>query len=183
MKINTQSRFLIAASIPLIILLSMVVLPVMTTLIGDTILLQTRPFDPRDLFRGDYVVLSYPIEEIPLDKFSEAEQAVLTRDKTRPKFRNKAIYVSLAPNTSGIFEIQAASFNKPKDGLYMKSLYLYDSTIEGNPAIRVDYQLDKYFIPENTGTDLEDASRKGELLAEIKVFRGYGILQNVYPIK
>ncbi|AOT70897.1 GDYXXLXY domain-containing protein [Geosporobacter ferrireducens] len=183
MKINTQSRFLIAAGIPLIILLSMVILPVMTTFMGETILLQTRPFDPRDLFRGDYVVLSYPIEDIPLDKFSPTEQTALTRGESYPKFRNKAIYVSLAPNASGIFEIQTASFNKPKDGIYMKSVYLYDRIIEGNPTIRVDYQLDKYFVPENTGTDLEDASRKGELLAEIKIFRGYAVIQNVYPKK
>ena len=181
MKTSIHSRFLITAGIPLVILLCMVILPVMTTLTGETILLETRPFDPRDLFRGDYVVLSYPIEEIPLDKFSQAEQIEFTGDNPYSRLRNQSIYVSLTPNTAGIYEIQAASFKKPKSDIYMKAAYLYSNALGSDPMVRVDYQLDRYFVPENTGTALEDASRKGDLLAEIKVFRGYAVIQNVYP--
>jgi len=33
---------------------------------GETIYLRTRPVDPRDLFRGDYVVLAYDIDRVAL---------------------------------------------------------------------------------------------------------------------
>ncbi|SHJ49024.1 Uncharacterized membrane-anchored protein [Geosporobacter subterraneus DSM 17957] len=181
MKINFHRRALIAVSIPLIILLSMVVLPIMTSFAGETILLETRPVDPRDLFRGDYVILSYLIEEIPLDKFSQGDQNELSGDNAYSRFRNQSIYVTLAPNEAGIYEVQGASLKRPKSGIYMKAAYLYHNAMGPNPILRVDYQLDKFFVPENTGTALEEASAKGELLAEIKVFRGYAVLQNVYP--
>jgi GDYXXLXY motif protein len=34
---------------------------------GETIYLRTRPVDPRDLFRGDYVVLAYDIDTVVLE--------------------------------------------------------------------------------------------------------------------
>jgi uncharacterized membrane-anchored protein len=33
---------------------------------GETIYLRARPVDPRDLFRGDYVVLAYEIDSVVL---------------------------------------------------------------------------------------------------------------------
>jgi uncharacterized membrane-anchored protein len=42
-----------------------------TILSSDTIvILETRPIDPRSLFRGDYVRLNYEINELQLDKLS-----------------------------------------------------------------------------------------------------------------
>ena len=41
--------------------LAMMVRPLMTLTTGETILLRVVPVDPRDLFRGDYVILSYEI--------------------------------------------------------------------------------------------------------------------------
>lgn len=38
---------------------------------GKTILLETLPVDPRDLLRGDYVVLSYKIGTLESDKIKK----------------------------------------------------------------------------------------------------------------
>jgi hypothetical protein len=50
---------------------------------GETIYLRTRPVDPRDLFRGDYVVLAYDIDRViladpapPVTETAPEEQAV-----------------------------------------------------------------------------------------------------------
>src|SRR5436190_20303344 len=37
---------------------------------GTLISLETVPVDPRDLLRGDYVILNYKISTVPLDLFS-----------------------------------------------------------------------------------------------------------------
>lgn len=41
---------------------------------GERILLKTAPVDPRDIFRGDYVHLSYDIANIDLDALAEKER-------------------------------------------------------------------------------------------------------------
>lgn len=46
-------------------------------------------------------------------------------------------------------------------------------------TIDIEYSLDKYFIPENTGRDLEKAALKGNVIATIKVRDGKAILTNV----
>jgi hypothetical protein len=50
---------------------------------GETVYLRTRPVDPRDLFRGDYVVLAYDIDRViladpasPVTETAPEEQAV-----------------------------------------------------------------------------------------------------------
>src|ERR1035441_2202352 len=39
---------------------------------GKLVLLETRPVDPRDLLRGDYVTLNYKISDVALSLFSPA---------------------------------------------------------------------------------------------------------------
>ena len=50
-------------------------------------------------------------------------------------------------------------------------------------GIKVGYTLDKYYVPENTGMALEEASRKGEMVAKVKVYNGYSLLKEVLPIE
>ncbi|WP_432403275.1 GDYXXLXY domain-containing protein [Wukongibacter sp. M2B1] len=43
----------------------------------------------------------------------------------------------------------------------------------------MDYTLDKYFVPKNTGKELEEKVRAGEALAKIKVYKGYPLLEEI----
>jgi len=43
------------------------------------------------------------------------------------------------------------------------------------------YHMDKYFVPENTGLQLEELARKGDLLAKVNVFNGYALLVDIVP--
>jgi uncharacterized membrane-anchored protein len=45
--------------------------------VGQLILLETRPVDPRDMLRGDYVILSYKISDVLLSAFTPARTNVL----------------------------------------------------------------------------------------------------------
>ena len=48
-------RYLTAAILPLCVLLAAPVRPALILTFGEEVRLATVPFDPRDLFRGDYV--------------------------------------------------------------------------------------------------------------------------------
>ncbi|KXG43733.1 hypothetical protein U473_06680 [Tepidibacillus decaturensis] len=95
---------------------------------GEEITLETKPVDPRDLFRGDYVSLRFTINDVPLELFPNE----LKSQESFYRFKDKDFYAVLK-----------------KEGDYY--------------IVYVDYQIDRYFIPENTGKELEDLSRKGEL--------------------
>ena len=55
----------------------------MTLLTGKEVLLKTVPVDPRDLFRGDYVVLRYDISTIDLETVSTDIQQKGSRQNAR----------------------------------------------------------------------------------------------------
>ena len=56
---------LAAAAFQVIFLVAMIGLRVTPLLAGDTIFVRVVPVDPRDLFRGDYVVLGYDFSRVP----------------------------------------------------------------------------------------------------------------------
>src|SRR5258708_18127043 len=49
---------------------------------GKVVLLETRPVDPRDLLRGDFITLNYKISDVPLSAFSPPRTNGLTPGAT-----------------------------------------------------------------------------------------------------
>lgn len=66
---------------------------------GERILLKTQPVDPRDIFRGDYVELSYDITNFDLDAMSVKENFK----------RNEKVYVILRKNEDNTFSASLVS--------------------------------------------------------------------------
>ncbi|WP_121609943.1 GDYXXLXY domain-containing protein [Mesobacillus foraminis] len=165
-------QFILACLLPIVILLGMTVTPLYTLLAGEEITLKTVPVDPTDLFRGDYVILQYEAEEI---------QAQLLEKEVRTKLEkgesNFEVYVPLKLD-EGAHVPTKVSFEKPTSGVYLKGRVQYVTA--GRDSIEevayVEYSLDKYFVEENTGLELEEASASGNLLAKVKVKNGYAYL-------
>ncbi len=187
LKNKNLKKYIIVSILPIIILFSMTVLPLLTYFNGQEVFIETKPVDPRDVFRGDYVYLEYKINEIDMNKVPDE-----LKDKTgyvKEKYRNKQVYVVLKKHNA-YYDVDYITLKKPKDKLYLKAKYNYTITnwegVQNNNqkekimGIRVDYNLDKYFVPENTGKQLEEKSRKGELQAKIKVYKGYALLVDIY---
>src|SRR4051812_47061229 len=53
-----------AAAFHVLVRLLMIVIHALPLWVGETILLKVEPLDPRDLFRGDFVILNYEINRI-----------------------------------------------------------------------------------------------------------------------
>ena len=112
--------------------------------VGQLIMLETRPVDPRDLLRGDYVVLGYKISDVPLTLFSPVRSNAPAAGTT--------IYVALAPATNGFYEVARAateSFSPAAGQLLVsgKSLRWWGS----GSSVRVEYGLERYYVREGTG--------------------------------
>ncbi|QAS51652.1 GDYXXLXY domain-containing protein [Halobacillus litoralis] len=122
---------------------------------GKSITLQTAPVDPRDPFYGDYVTLSYEIEEVPEDKWA-AETDV---------DRGERVFLLLEENEEGIHELVEAStlFPEPNgEQVVLTAKHNWSDPSTGQH--RVEIGLNRYYIEENTGLDWEE---RGEGLVEI----------------
>lgn len=182
-----SKKFIVSTIIPLIILIGMTLLPVTTLLFGDEITLATKPVDPRDLFRGDYVILNYEVSDIDINKFPEVFEGLQEEQEqyeALEKLRNKSVYVVLKESET-VHTVNYVTLKRPKEGIFLKGkanhYWLNRDPDTGQATISLDYSLDKFFVPENTGLRLEELSREGQLIARVKILRGYSVLTDVEP--
>lgn len=161
-----RKSFLLAVAIPLFILLAMTIKPQVTILFGKEIVLETKAYDPTDLFRGDYVAINFAISDVPKSKVN------LPPDKVY----NKNLYVGLKQEGK-YYVVDQVSETKPKQGVFLKGRF--KDSFNGSNTFRVDYSLNRYFLEQGSGKDLEQESFKGGLVGTVKVLDGYGILTGI----
>jgi uncharacterized membrane-anchored protein len=172
---NKRAKQLIfACAVPVLILLGMCFNPLLTLINGEEVILQTKPVDPSDLFRGDYVTLRYEVEEVP-EKL--VDKKVLTQLKDG---RGNLVVFVILKEKNGIHSPVKVTLEKPKSGVFLKGEIDYTGTnMDGEQVAFIQYSMDKYFVEDNTGNAWENASTKGEILAKVKVYNGYAILTDI----
>ncbi|WP_248927309.1 GDYXXLXY domain-containing protein [Paenibacillus hamazuiensis] len=125
---------------------------------GREIRLHTIPVDPRDMLYGDYVTLTYEMSRLKPEMWKEAGKA--------PK-KGDVVYVVLMQDKDGVFHPEAAYGAKPAsvsgDMVVMKGRVEYDM----GEAIAVRYGLERYYVPEGTGKELE--KRAGDMVVRVKI--------------
>lgn len=107
---------------------------------APTLLLETAPVDPRDLLRGDYMILSYKISRVPAPP-----------DGSDFGGRGREIWVTLRKN-GRFHEVAGTSWTPPgtvAPGLTVVRGRAHPGQSSG--FIRVDYEIEKYFVPEGRG--------------------------------
>lgn len=113
---------------------------------GKIILLETRRVDPRDLLRGDYLILNYKISDVPTNLFVPPVSGELPY--------GTKVFVALVPaGTNRFYEITRAGTNTflPAAGeiiLRGKSARAWWNT---SNAVHVTYGIENYYVAEGTG--------------------------------
>ena len=128
---------------------------------GTEVRLRTVPVDPRDLFRGDYVVLNYGISTISDAKGERAFQ------------RGDTIYVTLARGADGFAQATGASMSRPAatgsdvviagrvvstNACGVNEAGEFDCST-GRNRLRVGYGLESYFVPQGSGKAIETTDK------------------------
>jgi len=155
--INRHVRALLVAGVifQVLVLLSMVVSAARPFVApgSRTVLLRVVPVDPRDLFRGDYVILSYDISRMPVAG-------------ALPGTSGQTVFVTLAPEADGRhYHGVSASLDRPTPA-QGTPLYI-QGALSGPGQIR--FGIESYFVPEGQGKPYEDAARNRKLSAEVVV--------------
>lgn len=152
--VRTRQRAILFGTIAFQMLVhgSMIFQSTWTLVTGETILLRVIPVDPRDLFRGDYVILNYNFTRLrPLGEPSWNESHV-----------GREIFVSLAPEPGGKhWQETEISWTRPKFGTYLRGHV-------GNDQ-RNEFNIGQFFLQEGKGKEYEQAVRERRLSAEIAV--------------
>lgn len=168
--------FAIALLVPLVILGGVAFKPLLAKAQGEQIFLATDAYDPRDLFRGDYVHLNLEISRASYDLISEE----ILHDIE--KYNNTFVYVLLKTDENGYHSIDSIVENPPPAGVYLKARISGLRETNGFPKLHfayLRYGLERYYVQENTGEDLQYDSNDGILDVVVRVYKGCGYVERL----
>jgi uncharacterized membrane-anchored protein len=152
-----RTLLLVAVGFQLSVLLGMIAFRAAPHLLGETVLLRVVPVDPRDMFRGDYVTLSYEFTRL-----SSLPGYGRHGYERRDERSGETIYVSLAPEPDGKhWRATGCSFSRPSQGRFIRG------TVAGWD--RGQFGIESYFVQEGKGTKYEQAVRQHHLSAVVSL--------------
>lgn len=132
---------------------------------GTEVLLKTAPVDPRDLLRGDYVILTYDVSTISTT--SIIGQKPEAGDAAR-------LHVRLKPGADGFWTVSEASFDPlpVEDGsvvLLSQPVTIYDWEWQNAGNLTVSYGIERFYVPEGEGRPIEDGRNEGRVSVAARV--------------
>jgi uncharacterized membrane-anchored protein len=128
---------------------------------GTEVTLDTRPVDPRDILRGDYVSLGYVISTVKLGAL----------EGTRAQGRDTTIFVTLARQPDGFYGAVSAHLELVPVAagevlIKGRLTHGYDCGTESRAfcsTATVVYGLERFFVPEGEGRAIESARNEGKV--------------------
>lgn len=118
---------------------------------GQEVTLALRPVDPRDLLRGDYVILNPEIGRI------SREQVTSATDLSSFSL-GYPVWTVVERDVEGIYRAVDVLSAPPQDGrIALKGVA---GSLLGGNELRVTYGLDAFFVPEGRGLEIEELPRE-----------------------
>lgn len=156
LKARERKILLITAAAQLLILVGMIALRSVPLVTGRTVLVRVQPVDPRDLFRGDYVILSYDFSTLPNDGIEGLS------GQRWSEMKGTTVYVPLvADSIPGHMRAEKVTINKPPSGPFLRG--------QLGDYGRIKFGIEAYYVQERTGRKYELAIQKRRLSAELAV--------------
>jgi uncharacterized membrane-anchored protein len=148
MKGRMRLIFFGVVALQLLFILGLVAYKEVTLRFGTEVVLQTVPVDPRDLFRGDYVVLRYEVSTL------ESTKVCCVYDVEQ----GDRVFVHLVPSTTAEGEGVWSAIAVAKEVGSDWDVFLKGRVVDySGDTIRVEYGIESYFVPEGQGLEIERA--------------------------
>jgi uncharacterized membrane-anchored protein len=131
---------------------------------GKEVRLAVVPVDPRDFFRGDFVILSYPMSRIVSDE--------IDGDDDFNYYDPIYVTVAEAPDGWTATSIHSAA---PEGGVFLKgfveNIYARDTCKVAAPCTeyQIAYNLEQFFVPEGAGRELETLRNDQRMSVDVAV--------------
>jgi uncharacterized membrane-anchored protein len=135
---------------------------------GTEVTLSTRPVDPRDFLRGDYVVLNYDISTVPAGALADMPASG----------KNSLVYVKLAPKDGVHAAVSVHDEPVPVTGdeVLIRGHVTYGTSCGPTGrgfcgSLSLKYGIESYFVPEGEGREIEKARNQGKVTVVAAVTR------------
>jgi uncharacterized membrane-anchored protein len=118
--------------------------------LGRTAVLQTVPVDPRDLFKGEHVILRYEISTLG-NRIESGSKRYFVRGQFN---EGDTVYVSITnvDEHEISYDVQTGGPSDRTD-IFIKGKV----TSNKDNVITVEYGIEQYFVPEGRGLEIEQA--------------------------
>ncbi len=197
-----KGRFFTLVCLQLFVMASLIVVKQITLRTGERILLKAIPVDPRELFRGDYVALSYEISHIPrwtwgAGAFQKGDTVYVTLQREGRFWVAQS--ADKSPPEKGVLFLQgrvAQVVMEPAPPAASKSSDITLSNGRANVASRttekqvkeiaVEYGIESYFLPTKQAEEMGRIQRGTDrrLIADVVVDSGgHAVLRGVLTEK
>lgn len=130
-------------------------------LVGQEIVLDTRPVDPFDPLRGQYMVINYEVGTIP--SLAGAEEG-------------ETVYVALAEE-DGIWRYADAGFERPSNGIFLRGTVMRNN----GETMNVRYGIEQFFFERNADVPTTNITVAVKV-SDMGGARILGLLQNGEPV-
>jgi len=127
---------------------------------SDRVRFEVVPVDPRDMMRGEYIILGYEFSRLPEDIALLDEKIKSYKTNTNVNQKSIDVYVALKFNLKedvykGIFFVSTP----PTKGRYLRGKL--------NPSNRIEFGIESFYLQEGKGRIYEQAIREKKLVAEV----------------
>ncbi|HKI61669.1 MAG TPA: GDYXXLXY domain-containing protein [Mariprofundaceae bacterium] len=136
---------------------------------GTPVVLETKPVDPRSLFRGDYVRLNYAINTLDtavypaLSGVKRGDVVCVVLAPGKPYWHPESVSTA-CPDTTSIFL-------KGRVERVSRRWNSETRKYEAASQVRVKYGIENYFVPEGTGRSIERPAADEKVSIEVAVDR------------
>lgn len=130
---------------------------------GREVVLPVVPVDPRSLFQGDYVILSYAISRQTLPGLTGGQELV----------SGQPAYVTLAKAADGTWAQTAIGPAMPAtlrpDDVVLRGRVVNQWIDGANRQVMIDYGIEQYFVEEGRGREIEEQVRDRKITVLLAV--------------
>ena len=122
---------------------------------GQEVRVRVNLYDPRDLFRGNYVDLNYEFSNFHSRNFDENDEDDRYIDQYDERVRDGArVYAVLKPDVNGTYSFAKFSISKPENGVFLAGRY------DGYSLVK--YGIEHFYMSPDSAANTEDEMREEE---------------------
>ncbi|WP_148822154.1 GDYXXLXY domain-containing protein [Campylobacter concisus] len=123
---------------------------------GQEVRVRVSLYDPRDLFRGNYVDLNYEFSNFHSRNFDENDEDDRYIDQYDERVRDGArVYAVLKPDVNGTYSFAKFSISKPDNGVFLAGRY------DGYSLVK--YGIEQFYMSPDSAANTEDEMREEDV--------------------
>ena len=123
---------------------------------GQEVRVRVNLYDPRDLFRGNYVDLNYEFSNFHSRNFDENDEDDRYIDQHDERVRDGArVYAVLKPDVNGTYSFAKFSISKPDNGVFLAGRY------DGHSLVK--YGIEQFYMSPDSAAKTENEMREEDV--------------------